>query len=295
MAATHAGFFLLLAKKAVVSPDVMLQATQFLAAALILPPVTYVLIWAIGGYVTVFRKWDWCDYVPLMVVGLMIHASQYIPGSVMIVLTVLLMALAIIAVWWRMDFVLKEVPAFHLTTNIDPTEMRKTTPTYEVLHPQIRHKVVSERISRLGRRTWAYGLLLFVWLTLVPWSPHAAMLLPAAAVLMGLLRVVAYRSKQSSHLGFTARWATGHFIVPEFDKVWLIPFCMVGVSGVISVATEFGLLPLSIGCALSIVVPAVMATTCGPNYEAWTLTAPVRYPRHKTPQPHNKKQSLKTA
>lgn len=252
---------------------------NLLVVVALAPTVCFLLVWEIGGYLTVMAKWEWSVYVPLMVTGVLWHAINLVSIRMMMLLVALSFAVGTVLVWKRMSLVLRQLPETNLSGKTAGRPKRKRSETFEMLSPQFEPTASIRVLEKYRPRTIAIGVLMFVWLTIIPWDQAALLLIPIPAAVHAFFRAAMYCERQDSNLGLLARFATRRFIVPDFDRVWLPSLFMVLVGTALGLITYAGLLPISSGAAISIVVPTMIGLLMGPNYTEWSLTSATRYRR----------------
>lgn len=268
-----------------IAPGLQELALNVTVLAMLCPALAFVVAWTSCGYfVRAAAHWTELAFTPLLTLGAMLHLSPVLPPILLLCGTVVLLVTAPILVWLRLKDQLKEISKYHLAINSLPAQKRKTSPTYDALSPHPPTTYALKLLQASRGRAVAIGVVLTVCLTLLPWERPIVLLLPPVAIFLGSLRVAMYNEKQQSHLGFLARWATGKYLVPEFDRVWITPICMALSGMTLAFLTFLKYLPPNVGATLSMTVPIVLGLTMGPAYDEWSLTAPSRYTRRRKPQ-----------
>lgn len=269
--------------QAMVWPDALLNV---IIPAALAPAAMFFFGWTAGAYGFQWSRWNWSVYLPLLWLGVFIHIWR---------LTSLELAFPILGVsclglmfvtWRRMQLELTKVPEFHTALSDVAPKPRRTSTTYGALSPAPQDPQFAAGLQSLRPKAFAAGLLLFVWLTLLPWGSGSVNYLTVALALfiLAVFRMAAYGEILTSHLGLLARWSTRQFIVPSYDRVW-IPSVVMIVAGLATYGlVPLGVLPATLGGALSIAVPVVIGLAMGPDYTTWSLTAPCRYSRRQQQQ-----------
>jgi len=257
--------------------------TVILPAALT-PAVAFFLFWTFCAYFSVCGRWNWSVYALALWVGVLFHIERYASLSVALASLAASLVVIMVASWRRMAFELTQLPTTHLASSNKPAKPRQTATTYAALSPSPQLTVNAAGLAYLRAKAIAAGLLVFVWLTIHQWDPVAVLFFPIVLFVLCLARMVVYGEKCVSHLGLIARWSTRQFIVPAYDRVFIPSVVMIVAGLAILGLVQLGVLPVTLGGALSIAVPVVIGLAMGPDYTTWSLTAPCRYSRRQQQQ-----------
>jgi hypothetical protein len=253
------------------STAVGIEAWQIVLLLGFSQPVLFVLCWAFCAFATVARRWDWSNYVALLITGIIGHLFVLLPTAAMAATALVLIALPFI-VYRRMSF---ELATLQQDMLCDPEpDPPKRAPVYEVLSPRGHLVALQEFFERYRPRAFAIGFLCLVILTTVPGSVFAMLLVPLVLI-VPLLRVVLIVARYNSHLSLRARYRLKRWVVPEYDCIWLpvlwsVVACLPIVLVEQLVQMPFGPLP-----ALMISAVVTICLRTGPDVRLWTLTAPV--------------------
>ncbi|GAB5443050.1 MAG: hypothetical protein Fues2KO_33990 [Fuerstiella sp.] len=237
-------------------------------------PMLFVLCWAFCGFAAVARRWDWSNYVALMVIGIIGHLFLLLPTVAMAATALVLIALPFI-VYRRMSF---ELATLQQDMLCDPEpDPPKRAPVYEVLSPEAQSGWMQKFLDRYRPRAFAIGFLCLILFTTVPGQALTPLVAPF--VLMApLVRVAVVKSRYNSHLGLLARYRLKRWIVPDHDRIWLpVLWSVVALVACIPIVLVSLLCRWPYGFAPALMISAVV-TIClrtGPDMRSWTLTAPV--------------------
>ena len=256
------------------------------------PFVVFILVWALGGYLAVFRQWDWSVFVPLLTIGLLIHLAFNASTVVSVSAAVAVFVLATVTIWRQMKIVLDDIPSRHLTSRDEPPAARLSTSSFTILSPSDHPSLIMKWLQKYRTRAFAFATLLTVWLSLFPWFRHELWAVPLSAVILCLVRLVAFMEYRDSHLTLAARWATGRWFVPEFERVYVPSLLMLLSSFGFAYLGFQGFIPVVAGAVGGIVVPVLIGMLSGPDHEKWALTAPLRHTKRTEPQRRKQPQSI---
>ncbi|APZ91253.1 hypothetical protein [Fuerstiella marisgermanici] len=254
--------------------------------AALAPAVVFLFTWTICAYGILCSRWNWSIFLPALWMGILIHVGKLTSAEIAFsTLGVSLVGLMVVS-WRRMQLELTKVPEFHTALSDVAPKPRRTSTTYAALSPAPQNPQFAAGLHGLRPKAFAAGLLLFVWVALLPWGSGSVNYLTVALALfiLAVFRMAAYGEILTSHLGLVARWSTRQFIVPSYDRVW-IPSVVMIVAGLATYGlVPLGVLPPTLGGALSIAVPVVIGLAMGPDYTTWSLTAPCRYSKRQQQQ-----------
>ena len=263
--------------------EAMLRAV---GVAVVVPTVAFLAAWTVSAYGCIWRRWNWSLYLPTLWLGILIHLVRLTSLELVLTASGISFAMLLVLSWRRMNFELTQVPEFHTAISDAPPQQRRTSTAFAALSPSTEDPTLARGLQYLRPRTFAVGLLLFVWLTLPTWisDPLTYFTLGMSFFVLAVGRTTPYGEKLTSHLGLLARWSTRQCIIPSYDRVWIPSILMFATGLAFCGLVAFGVLPPALGFASSIAVPIVMGLTLGPDYTTWSLTAPCRYNKRNQAQ-----------
>lgn len=260
-----------------------LSATMFttdwwmlVAGAFLLPSIVFVGAWACLGYVTTMVGWKRSGYVPALVLGLLIHVGIRLSKPLAIVLGATLVIVGFALVWWKMKRLLNELPQT-LYANDAVLIAGKNLTVFRFLSPQGYQNPAVTFMEETRPRAVEFGVLLYVWLSVVPWVPEFVAIAAGFVSLAALIRVAIFAHPANTHLGLLGRWRSRRLFVWEYDRIWLPSLVMIAMSIGFAVLFVARIFPASMICPLVVVVPLLIGWISGPDYRQWSLTAPVHY------------------
>ena len=252
-------------------------------AAFAVPAIAFLLTW-IGCCYRLCLRWEWSIFAPVSMIGLLIQTARYAHPVAALVAAGVLLVLGIIAVWRKQRRMLGELPSDGLAKN-ESTGIRDSSPIYQFLSPIQKKPWLIEMRDRYRTRTIAIGVMVWAWADFTfQFDPYwkdlelmAGLIQLLGVFIVGGTTLVACIGRLQSHLGVSARWATGQWIVPQYDRVWIpllsivLLWGSVMVSGYVAEVSNLTTLPFTLAAA------AMIGMTTGPDYERWSLTAPVSH------------------
>jgi hypothetical protein len=123
------------------------------------------------------------------------------------------------------------------------------------------------------------GWTLFVGLSLFPPRDHDGLyvIVPNLILLPALARVLVYRvSEYRPPISLAGRVATGRWIVPAYDRVFVAPLLAAAVGAIFPVLFYRWNVPASLGATTTFAAALLILLTGGPARREWLLTAPSR-------------------
>ncbi|MFK7819349.1 MAG: hypothetical protein AB8G99_11575, partial [Planctomycetaceae bacterium] len=252
----------------------------------LLPTVLFFLMWGICGYLVVWRKWP--GALPILVLWLSgvfhflkaIDSYEFSPASFVAYVSVSLVT-GVVLVWRKLTSELNKFPdRYH--GEVEPVSNAKhgTIGTYRVLSPGYRPAPGFGKVAQRYRSLpgafliatigWSYWNLLFG-------DMNSFMLPMLIVIVIGLVAMGMFVFDRYPNLGFAARWSRRQFIVPAYDRVWLIFLSVVAAGGAILLAGKVGIVGPSVSGPTGIAVALFVALRSGKDQEEWSFTAPCRH------------------
>lgn len=91
------------------------------------------------------------------------------------------------------------------------------------------------------------------------------------AAFVALFRWLAYAASYRPPLSLLGRFATGHLLIPGYDKIFIAPWAIIFGGAIPPLALHFGL-PPQLACALVPLAILLPAFLIGPSLDKWKLT-----------------------
>jgi hypothetical protein len=123
------------------------------------------------------------------------------------------------------------------------------------------------------------GWTLFVALSLFPPRDHDGLyaIMPNLILLAAVARVFVYRvNEHRPPISLSGRVATGRWIVPAYDRVFVAPLLAAVVAAIFSVLFYRWNVPAGLGATTTFAASLLILFTGGPTRREWLLTAPSR-------------------
>jgi len=247
-----------------------------LCVAVLLPALVFFGVWVIAGFCAVMPHWKRSAFVLLFVIGVVIHLGIRLGLPEATAVAAVCAVVGFVLVYKKMQRMVRTLPQVMNETQHVKIE-GKMVPAFEMLSPRPYRNRVIRLLENTRPRALEFCLLLFVWLTLPPWEGEFVLFAGAFACGLSLARVAVYAGRTSSHLGLLSRWHSRRFIVPQYDRVWLPSLAMVFVASVPVLLAITNMISPQLAGPLAVVLPILVGWICGPDYEQWSLTAPVEY------------------
>jgi hypothetical protein len=104
-------------------------------------------------------------------------------------------------------------------------------------------------------------------------------------LLAAFVRLVIYVAWCAPPIGLRARWATGRWIIPGYDRVFVVPLATVAVTMILYLALAALGCPMPIVAFSAVFVAVTLAMGMGPSLAEWRLTGEYRMVRHEPANP----------
>jgi len=277
--ALHGVFTFSLPPDRVVSLSVSALSPEWwwlMCVSVLLPALVFCGVWAIAGFCTVMPHWKHSASVLLFVIGVVIHLGIRLGLPEATAVAVVCAVVGFVLVYRKMQRMMRTLPQVMNETQLVKID-GKLAPAFEMLSPRPYRNRVIAILEDTRPRALEFCLLLFVWLALPPWELKFVVIVGTIVCVLSLARIAVFADRTSSHLGLLARWHSGRFIVPEYDRVWLPSLAMNFVWSVPVLLAIADMLSPQLAGPLALVAPILVGWICGPDSEQWFLTAPVEY------------------
>jgi hypothetical protein len=188
------------------------------------------------------------------------------------------------------------------------TKYWKADPVQELRNQAIRQRVIGWPFKFLNvyeaprisvRAALVLTVLLTWWLHVIRWTvdkPYHWALLVLFVFLAALVRTGIYTGAYRPPISFFGRIFTNRWIIPDYDKVYLAPICVVLAGTLLPAALVRGGMNPVWSFELSFFAALLLALSLPPKLRDWRLTGPYRIPANvqsmQTRPPDPREQTL---
>ncbi|MCA9065385.1 MAG: hypothetical protein KDA96_20090, partial [Planctomycetaceae bacterium] len=263
-----------------ISSDWQTRLAAIVVSALA-PTLGFSAGWTLLAHLFWIQRRPASGYGFMMVMGVLCHLWQS-----SIIVAVICSVIAAMVAYVRANVVLQRVlhellEAQHETGQPAPI-LQCLGGEFEVLSPQ-GFVCAHSRLDSHRPLLLLDAVVLLIWLTAIPWEsgrmdPGFVWLLATMALFVaGVLRVGVVLDRLRPHLGLTARWATRQWIVPAYDRHWIVVVPATVVFVLFAVSAYHGWLANSIAFPAAVIGSQLILHGAVPTFQQWSLTAPVAF------------------
>ena len=252
----------------------------YLVAVFLAPSIAFIVTYAIGGVLIVWRTWRYGVPIAAFVCAAGWNVGAYTQSPVAVLATIAVMLLGLfVLVWHRMGQLLRRFPERTAAEVPAPSNSKHAVGHYAILSPT-NQSALSWGEGGEPYRSFPGACLLagtaFLCATATNLLENDLVLAPLFALFAGMTHVFFYCQSRTSHLGLFARWARRRFFVPEFDRVLALPLAVLAIT-VLLTWTRLGQYSHPLAFPSMVGLTVFVLIRYGPDYRTWSLTAPCRH------------------